>query len=149
MPSAFPPPCATRRQCHRWPAGLRENSVLCLKFCRQEALENKTECWPFFSFFPALFGTYCVQESLKSDKKSRPKSIKMETWGGPGGSWGSSWRHLGPKSAQSSKNLKKVTSRTPSPGAKLGAKIEKSHPELFFDVFVWVCFGVRFCIDFM
>ena len=50
-------------------------------------------------------------------------SVKMEAWGGPGGSWGRSWRHSGSKTAQSSKNFDKVTWSTPSPGAQLGAKI--------------------------
>ena len=48
------------------------------------------------------------------------KSVKMEIWGGSGSSWGSSWRHFGPNMAQSWKNLKKVTWRTPPGGAKGG-----------------------------
>ena len=60
----------------------------------------------------------------------------METWGGPGGSWGGSWRPLGPKTAQSSQKVEKVNPSTPPPGAKLGAKIgEKSDLEAFFIVF--------------
>ena len=46
----------------------------------------------------------------------------MEAWGGSGDSWGSSWGHFGPKTAQSSKKMKKVTC-PPPPGPKLGAKI--------------------------
>ena len=40
----------------------------------------------------------------------------MEAWGGSGGSWGSSRRHLGPKTAQSSKKLEKVISFAPPRG---------------------------------
>ena len=67
----------------------------------------------------------------------------METRGGSGGSWGRAWRHLGPKTAQSSKILEKVTWWTPSTGTLLGAKIgEKRDLESFFVVFF--CFVWRF-----
>ena len=59
----------------------------------------------------------------------------MEARGGSGGSWGRAWRHLGPKTAQSSKILEKVTWWTPSTGTLLGAKIgEKRYLEIFFVV---------------
>ena len=37
--------------CQKWPAGLGENSVLCLEFRHQKIFKNKTECWPFFRIF--------------------------------------------------------------------------------------------------
>ena len=75
----------------------------------------------------------------------------MEAWGGPGGSWGRPGSHFGPKTAQSSKNLEKVTWRTPPPrGAKLGAKIgEKSDTDAFLIVFLMYLFETRFFINFM
>ena len=41
----------------RWSAarGVIQNSVLRLCFSHKKCLENKTECWPFFGFFPARF----------------------------------------------------------------------------------------------
>ena len=73
----------------------------------------------------------------------------MEARGGSGGSWGRAWRHLGPKTAQSSKILEKVTWWTPSTGTLLGAKIgEKPDLETFFVVFLFVLFRGSFFIDF-
>ena len=45
----------------------------------------------------------------------------METGGGSGGSWESSWRHLGPKTAQSSKKGRFWPSPGPPRGTLLGA----------------------------
>ena len=47
----------------------------------------------------------------------------MEAWGGSGDSWGSSWRHLGPNTVQSSKKLKKVSPWTPPRGPQGDPKI--------------------------
>ena len=59
----------------------------------------------------------------------------MEAWGGSGDSWGSSWRHLGPKTAQTSKKLEKVSSSTPPKGARGAAKSgQKRHLDDFFVV---------------
>ena len=49
----------------------------------------------------------------KATSKPETNMQKPEPWGGPGGSWGRFWRHFGPKTAQSSKILEKVTWRTP------------------------------------
>ena len=45
----------------------------------------------------------------------------MEAWSGSGGSWESSWRHLGPKTAQSSKKGRFWPSPGPPRGTLLGA----------------------------
>ena len=55
--------------CQKWPAGLGENSVLCLEFRHQKILKNKTECWPFFGFFFDGFSSKSTLNSTKFDRK--------------------------------------------------------------------------------
>ena len=95
-------------------------------FVTKKSSKTKRNAGLFLDFFSTPFGIQGVEKAWKSDKKSSPTSIKMEAWGDPGGSWGSTWRHLGAKSAQSSKNLKKVTSRTPPLGTSGEPKFEKN-----------------------
>ena len=60
LPSAFPPPCPCRLLHHRWPAGLGDNSVLCLEVCSPKTSKNKTECRLVLHFlFFALRHVWC------------------------------------------------------------------------------------------
>ncbi len=87
--------------------------------------------------------------STKIVSKVYQKSVKMEAWGGSGGSWGSSWRHLGPKTAQSSKKLEKVSSSTLPQGPSWEPKFEKKVIWRHFVSFFSSCFcESRFFIDF-
>ena len=109
--------------CEKWPAGLGDNSVLCLEFRHQKIFKNKTECWPFFGFFfDALWHLGC-RKSLEICSTSSQKSVKREAWGGSGGSGWSPWRHLGPKMAQSSEKHAKRRITTYPPGDQWGTKI--------------------------
>ena len=133
LPSAFPPPCAIRLRCHRWPVVLGDNSVLCLCFYHQQCLKNKTECWPFFGFFPTLFGIYGVQKSPTCVKKG----IKIDQNGGLGWFWGLLGELLeafGPQDGPKLKNHRKSDFvDPPSPKGPSGEpKSEKNMPWRYF-----------------
>ena len=68
-----------------------------------------------------LLGMLCGASAKKTSKNpSAAKALfgeltisKIEAWGRPGGSWGRPGGHLTPKTAQSTKNIARVTWRTP------------------------------------
>ena len=73
----------------------------------------------------------------------------MEARDGSGGSWGSSWRHLGPNTAETSKKLEKMSRSTPpwEPAGqpKLDQKVTWTHFFMFFGVcFFEICFFIDF-----
>ena len=112
--------------CQKWPAGLGDNSVLCLEFRHQKIFKNKTECWPFFGFFfDALWHLGC-RKSVEICSRSSQKSVQREAWGGSGGSGWSPWRHLGPKMAQSSKKHEKRRITTYPLGTSGEPKFDKN-----------------------
>ena len=76
--------------------------------------------------------------------KNHPKSSKIEVRGGPGGSWGRSWRHFGlqgcPRGARSRKNDQNSV-RTPFVRPFWGTqKWQLFHFMLIFWVFFCRCF---------
>jgi len=60
-------------------------------------------------FFLSFLSSSAIRRSKNQKKvtKNLPKLVKMEAWSGSGDSWGSAWRHFGPKKAQSSKKVEK------------------------------------------
>ena len=71
--------------CQKWPAGLGDNSVLCLEFRHQKMFKNKTECWPFFGFFFRRPLAFRVSKKLRNLLSKLPKISKK---GGLGWFWG-------------------------------------------------------------
>ena len=117
-----------------WPffAQVTQKSVLCLRVSHQKCLKNKTERWPFLVPLLCSSAFTLSENNRKIYQKSDQKSVQMEAWGGPGGSWGRPGSHFGPKAAQSSKNLEKVTWRTPPREPSWEPKLETKATRMHF-----------------
>ena len=128
LPSASPPPCAQQtsrsadlQTSRRDITDTRSSKIL---YCASDVLiKNTLKTKRNAGFF--LVSLFCSSaftlsknnsKSVQNLPKSCEKAWKMEAWSGSGGSWESSWRHLGPKTAQSSKKGR----FWPSPGSPRG-----------------------------
>ena len=69
---------------------------------------------------------------IKITFQNTHKSLKIEVWGGPGGSRGRSWSHFGPRAAQDSKKAEKHGPVTLPRLPKWRPKCTKNRAELFF-----------------
>ena len=110
-------PSRHRAHWYYWSTGGLQDSVTILycawSFVAQKLSKTGRNAGLFLHFLFYALRHVWGRNITKIWSKSYKKEAKMEAWGGSGDSWGSSWRHLGPNTAQSSKKLKKVSPSTP------------------------------------
>ena len=106
--------------CQQWPAGLGDNSVLCLEFRHQKIFKNKTECWPFFGFFfDALWHLGC-RKSVENLLNKLPKISKKGGLGWFWGLWAEPLEAFGPQDGPKLKKTRQKANQYLPPWGPLG-----------------------------